>query len=110
MTLAHRGAAELFSHEFETAEATVQAALAVADEGFEEVRALASVVLSVMCLTSTATRKPVPSSRSSRSGRLSSILLARASGAISAVTSRSSRVASTTPSGCSSAGAVPLDA
>ena len=50
MTLAHRGAAELWSHEFETAEATLRAALAVADEGFEGVRALASLVLSVVCL------------------------------------------------------------
>lgn len=45
MALAHQGLAELFNHDFATAEATLLASLTVAEEGFDECHALASLVL-----------------------------------------------------------------
>jgi class 3 adenylate cyclase/tetratricopeptide (TPR) repeat protein len=48
MALAHRGMAEWFNHELATAEATLQASLAAADEGPDECRALASLLLAVV--------------------------------------------------------------
>ncbi len=50
MALAHRGRAEWQSHDLETAEETLGAALAVADEGFEDVRFYASAILGVALL------------------------------------------------------------
>jgi class 3 adenylate cyclase/tetratricopeptide (TPR) repeat protein len=43
--LAHRGLLELYNHDFEQAEATLRSAWAVVEEGFEEVRPLASLAL-----------------------------------------------------------------
>ena len=48
MALAHRGMAEWFNHELATAEVTFQASLGVADEGADECRALASLLLAVV--------------------------------------------------------------
>lgn len=48
MALAHRGMAEWFNHEFATAEATLQASISVADEGPDECRALASLLLAMV--------------------------------------------------------------
>jgi tetratricopeptide (TPR) repeat protein len=50
MTLAHRGMAEFFNHDFATAEATLRAALDVADEGFDDCRALACLTLAILLL------------------------------------------------------------
>jgi tetratricopeptide (TPR) repeat protein len=47
MALAYRGRAEHHNHEVKTAEETLKAALAIADEGFEDVRFFASVTLGV---------------------------------------------------------------
>jgi len=50
MALAQRGAAELWDHDFETAEQTLRAALAIGDEGFDDVRFVASSQLASMCV------------------------------------------------------------
>ena len=47
VALAHRGGEELFEHDFEAAEETLTAAMAVAEEGFDDVRLLASLWLGV---------------------------------------------------------------
>jgi tetratricopeptide (TPR) repeat protein len=48
MALAQRGDAELWDHDFETAEQTLRAALAIGDEGFDDVRFVASSRLASM--------------------------------------------------------------
>jgi class 3 adenylate cyclase/tetratricopeptide (TPR) repeat protein len=48
MALALRGMSELRDHDFETAEETLKATLAVGDEGFDDVRFFASLMLSGM--------------------------------------------------------------
>jgi tetratricopeptide (TPR) repeat protein len=50
VALAHRGMAEFFNHQFATAETTLRAALTVADEGFDQCRALASLLLAALYL------------------------------------------------------------
>jgi len=48
MALARRGTAEFWDHDFETAEGTLKAALAIGDEGFNDVRFVASSELASM--------------------------------------------------------------
>jgi class 3 adenylate cyclase/tetratricopeptide (TPR) repeat protein len=48
MALAHRGMAEWFNHELDTAEVTFRASLRVADEGADQCRALASLLLGLI--------------------------------------------------------------
>ena len=48
MALARRGTAEFWDHDFETAEETLRAALAIGDEGFNDVRFVASSQLASM--------------------------------------------------------------
>jgi class 3 adenylate cyclase/tetratricopeptide (TPR) repeat protein len=45
MALAYRGAGQLLDHDFEPAEATLRAALAIGEEGYDEVTAHAALVL-----------------------------------------------------------------
>jgi len=50
MALAHRGMAEFFNHDFDTAEATMRTSIAVADQGFDQCRGLASLLLAIMLI------------------------------------------------------------
>lgn len=50
VALAHRGMAEFFNHDFATAETTLRAALTVADKGFDQCRAPASLYLAALYL------------------------------------------------------------